>query len=74
MSPTTDRRHATVNSSRRIFAKGPFEKSWGCHTGEEMSRYWHAATGTRMWGAIGKTQFMDEELPILTSEGGKWVN
>ena len=26
------------------------------------------------WGAIGKTQFMDEELPILTSEGGKWVN
>jgi len=27
-----------------------------------------------MWGAIGKTQFMDEELPILTSEGGKWVN
>jgi len=27
-----------------------------------------------MWGAIGKTQFMDEELPILISEGGKWVN
>jgi len=59
---------------RHIFAKGAFVKSWGCHTGEEMSRYWHAATGTRMWGAIGKTQFMDEELPILTSEGGKWVN
>jgi len=59
---------------RRIFAKGAFAKSWGCHTGEEMSRYWHAATGIRMWGAIGKTQFMDEELPILISEGGKWVN
>ena len=59
---------------RRAFAKGAFVKSWGCHTGEEMSRYWHAATGTRMWGALGKTQFMDEELPILTSEGGKWVN
>jgi hypothetical protein len=59
---------------RRIFAKGAFVKSWGCHTGEEMSRYWHAATGTRMWGALGKTQFMDVELPILTSEGGKWVN
>src|ERR1700720_367262 len=59
---------------RHIFAKGAFVKSWGCHTGEEMSNYWHAATGTRMWGAIGKTQFMDEELPILTSEGGKWVN
>jgi len=59
---------------RRAFAKGAFVKSWGCHTGEEMSSYWHAATGTRMWGAIGKTQFMNDELPILTSEGGKWVN
>jgi hypothetical protein len=60
--------------NRRAFAKGAFVKSWGCHTGEEMSSYWHAATGTRMWGAIGKTQFMNDELPILTSEGGKWVN
>lgn len=59
---------------RRAFAKGAFVKSWGCHTGEEMSKYWHAATGVRMWGAIGKTQFMNDELPILTSEGGKWVN
>jgi len=49
-------------------------KSWGCHTGEQMSKYWYDATGTKMWGAIGKTQFMDDELPILTSEGGKWVN
>ncbi len=61
-------------SNVHIFSKGAFVKSWGCHTGEEMGKYWHAATGTRMWGAIGKTQFMDEELPILTSEGGKWVN
>jgi hypothetical protein len=59
---------------RRAFARGAFVKSWGCHTGEQMSRYWYDATGTRMWGAIGKTQFMDDELPILTSEGGKWVN
>src|SRR4030095_2537128 len=29
---------------RRAFAKGAFVKSWGCHTGEEMSSYWHAAT------------------------------
>jgi hypothetical protein len=57
-----------------VFAKNAFVKSWGCHTGEEMSAYWRKATGTRMWGALGKTQFMTEELPILTSEGGKWVN
>ena len=57
-----------------IFAKNAYIQSWGCHTGEEMSGYWYRATGTRMIGAIGKTQFMMEELPILTSEGGKWVN
>lgn len=59
---------------RRVFAKNAFVKSWGCHTGEMMSGYWRKATGTRMWGALGKTQYMSEELPILTSEGGRWVN
>jgi hypothetical protein len=39
-----------------------------------MSKNWHRATGTHMIGAIGKTQYMMEELPILTSEDGKWVN
>jgi hypothetical protein len=39
-----------------------------------MSRKWYAATGTRMIGAIGKTQYMMEELPILCSEDGRWVN
>ena len=58
---------------RRIFARGVYAKSWGCHTGEEMSQRWHSATGTRMIGALGKTQFMMEELPILTSQNGKWV-
>jgi len=56
-----------------IFAKGAYIQSWGCHTGESMSQKWYYATGTHMIGAIGKTQFMMEELPILTSPGGKWV-
>jgi len=59
---------------RGDFVYGAYAKSWGCHTGEEMSRFWHAATGTHMIGAIGKTQYMMEELPILTSSDGKWVN
>ena len=63
-----------VKIDRHAFAKDAFVKSWGCHTGEEISKHWHAATGVRMWGALGKTQFMDEELPILVSTGGKWVN
>ena len=60
--------------NRRAFARHAYVKSWGCHTGESMSKKWYAATGTHMIGAIGKTQFMMEELPILTSEDGKWVN
>jgi hypothetical protein len=27
-----------------------------------------------MYGAIGKTQYMTHELPILSSPNGKWVN
>ncbi len=59
---------------RRAFAHHAYCKSWGCHTGESMSKKWYAATGTHMIGALGKTQFMMEELPILVSEGGRWVN
>src|SRR6266403_508389 len=60
--------------NRRASARHAYVKSWGCHTGEEMSKKWYAATGTHMIGAIGKTQFMMEELPILISEDGRWVN
>ena len=64
-----------VSINRRIFDHaGVYTKSWGCHTGESMSQKWFDATGVRMIGAIGKTQFMMEELPILTSQNGKWVN
>jgi len=59
---------------RRVFTRDAYVKSWGCHTGESMSKLWRDATGTRMWGVIGKTQYMMEELPILTSPNGKWVN
>ncbi|HEX8311921.1 MAG TPA: hypothetical protein VF614_11425 [Chthoniobacteraceae bacterium] len=58
---------------RGIFARDAFVKSWGCHTGESMSRKWQAATGTKMIGAIGKTQYRTEELPMLSSANGRWV-
>ena len=60
--------------NRRDFARGAYVRSWGCHTGESMSKKWYRATGTHMIGALGRTQFMMEELPILVSQGGKWVN
>jgi len=59
---------------RRDFARNAYVKSWGCHTGESMSQLWREATGTRMWGAIGKTQYLTNELPALSSVGGKWVD
>jgi hypothetical protein len=58
---------------RGIFARDAVVKSWGCHTGESMSRKWRSATGVSMVGAIGKTQYMTEELPILSSANGRWT-
>ena len=58
---------------RGLFARDAFVKSWSCHTGESMSQKFRSATGMAMKGAIGKTQYMTDELPILSSEGGRWV-
>lgn len=57
----------------KAFARGAFVKSWGCHTGESMSKKWRAATGTPMWGVIGKTQYMTEELPIASTTDSRWT-
>jgi hypothetical protein len=63
-----------LNKIRRgIFSRDAFIKSWGCHTGESMSQRWKSATGMPMIGAIGKTQYMDEQLPILSSTNGRWT-
>ncbi|CAN5178955.1 hypothetical protein BH20VER2_BH20VER2_18030 [soil metagenome] len=59
---------------RSNFTRNANIRSWGCHTGESMSKKWHAAVGNRMWGAVGKTQYMTHELPVLSSPNGKWVN
>ena len=62
-----------VKINRGIFAKDAFVKSWSCHTGESMNKKFYSATGTRMWGATGKTQYMTDELPILSTKGGRWT-
>jgi len=60
---------------RSIFTPDAFVKSWGCHTGESMSAKWKAATGKRMIGAIGKTDYAYGHLrgwvPALSS-GSRW--
>ncbi|HEX8371274.1 MAG TPA: hypothetical protein VF585_00720 [Chthoniobacterales bacterium] len=59
--------------NRGIFANGAYVKSWGCHTGESMSQKFKAATGVKMIGAAGKTQYMTETLPVISTAGGHWV-
>jgi hypothetical protein len=60
---------------RGLFTRKPFIKSWGCHTGESMSGKWRAATGKKMIGAVGKTDYADGHetgwIPKLSS-GSRW--
>ena len=67
------------NDMRRIkrgaFASGAHIKSWGCHTGESMSQKFRRATGHKMWGAVGKTDYGIHNppyIPRLSTPGGYW--
>ena len=55
-----------------VFTKDAFCKSWGCHTGESMSKAWRRATGIAMWGANGKTDYSNP-LKVELSPGGRWT-
>jgi len=60
--------------SRKVFAKGAYCKSWGCHSGEAFSAEWKRVTGVKMIGAIGKTDYSatgQGSLPFV-SPGGRW--
>jgi len=62
---------------RKDFVPRAFVKSWGCHTGESMSALWRRATGQRMIGAIGSTDYSGSDVPgwhpTLGSSTGRWV-
>ncbi len=57
---------------RGIFSKDAFVKSWGCHTGEEMSQRFRAATGIRMYGAVGRTDYSNGLVPVLATPADRW--
>jgi hypothetical protein len=68
------------NDLRRIhrsaFARKAFCQSWGCHTGESMSKAWRKATGASMIGAIGKTDYSDMHLrgwKVALGQGARWA-
>ena len=64
---------------RNLFTRNAYVKSWGCHTGESMSAKFKSATGQRMIGAIGRTDYSNRDealngvIPVLSSQDGKWV-
>lgn len=58
---------------RGLFTRDAFVKSWGCHTGESMSAYWKRATGKKMIGAIGKTDYSTLIVPgAMPAVNGRW--
>ncbi len=59
--------------NRGDFSRDAFVKAWGCYTGESMSKLFKDQTGVAMIGAIGKTQYMTDELPVLASPTGRWA-
>jgi hypothetical protein len=58
--------------NRGIFAKDAFVKSWGCHTGEEMSQVFRSDTGIRMYGAVGRTDYSNGLVPVLATPQDHW--
>ncbi|MFC4993565.1 hypothetical protein [Rubritalea tangerina] len=59
--------------SGRPLAKGAICKSWGCYTGESMNRYWKQATGTRLIGAKGKTDYSALSFGKMPTVNGRWI-
>lgn len=57
-----------------IFESNAYARSWGCHTGESMSRHFQESTKVPLWGAIGKTQYRTDELPMLCDWRGRWTH
>lgn len=58
---------------RSVFAETAYTRSWGCHSGEEFSQTWLKQTGVPMWGAIGKTDYSNGAVPVISTPGGKWT-
>jgi hypothetical protein len=58
------------------FAPHAFIKSWGCHTGESMSKLWRKAVKQPMIGAIGPTDYSNSDEPSwhpTLMPHGKWI-
>ena len=63
--------------NRKVFDRGAYCKSWGCHSGESFTSAFKRSTGVKMIGALGKTDYSDTWkmiLPTVSSGSGRWTN
>ena len=58
---------------RSAFAKDASCQSYGCHTGESMSKVWQRRIGTPLVGAIGKTDYSMVGRGQLPTTSGSWT-
>lgn len=58
---------------RSVFHPNAVCQSYGCHTGESMSAYWYKATGVKLIGARGKTDYVVVGQGNLPAVIGSWV-
>ena len=58
---------------RSIFARRAVCQSYGCHTGESMSKRWNALMGNVLIGASGKTDYVPVGQGKLPVVNGTWL-
>ena len=58
---------------RSVFRNGAICQSYGCHTGESMSKIWRRKIGNRLIGASGKTDYSGVGQGFLPTVSGSWV-
>jgi hypothetical protein len=56
-----------------VFARNAYCKSWGCHTGESMSKVWKRSTGVALEGANGPTDYTVISYGRLPEVHGSWA-
>ena len=59
--------------SRRPFSRKAICKSWGCYTGQSMSKSWSKATGRKLIGAKGKTDYEALSFGKMPTTKSRWV-
>lgn len=55
-----------------VFARGALCKSWGCHSGESMSKVWKSRVGIPLEGAKGATDYTVISFGRLPVVKGAW--